>query len=162
MHNGKSITTRKSVEALAEELKLVGFSDLAADVTFGPIAVAACMTDKVEAEHDVDIDDDSIEDVLDEFDDDNDDDDNDDSSNDCDDSADSFEEVLDDADIEAADNVQSTDRLTHLVVLDPDRRYSKQELRTLRAIANTCIARNHLVANAKVLLESLDAYEYRH
>ena len=178
MHNGKSIAPHKSVEALAAELQSQGLSDLAADVTFGPIAVAARMTttsttkDSVisrtattEAKHSLDSSiDDCIEDVLDESDDDDD---------DTEDDDDSFDEVLDGDDEDAGeeDSVTEEDEDSESiaqsnpissVILDPDRTYSKQELQTLRTVANTCIARKHLVPNAKALLKSLDAYESQH
>lgn len=164
MHNGKSTVTRKSVKALAAALQAQGLDDLAADVTFGPIAVASHMssiakTDStVEAEHSTDIDEDCIEDVLDESDN-NDDEDSVDESDE-----DSFDEILDeDSEDEDAD-FNSTARSNHIstVILDPDRTYSRQELQTLRTVANTCIARKHLVPNAKALLQSLDAYESQH
>ena len=177
MHNGKLIAPHKSVEALAAELQLQGLSDLAADVTFGPIAVAARMTttsttkDSVvsrtattEAKYSSDSSiDDCIEDVLDESDAESDDDEDDD---------DSFDEVLDgDEDAGEEDSVTEEDEDSESiaqsnpissVILDPDRIYSKQELQTLRTVANTCIARKHLVPNAKALLKSLDAYESQH
>lgn len=182
MHNGKSIAPHKSVEALAAELQSQGLSDLAADVTFGPIAVAARMTttgntkDSVvsrtattEAKHSLDSSiDDCIEDVLDKSD-----DDDDTESDDDEDDDDSFDEVLDDDDEDAGeeDSVTEEDEDSESiaqsnpissVILDPDRTYSKQELQTLRTVANTCIARKHLVPNAKALLKSLDAYESQH
>lgn len=181
MHNGKSIAPHKSVEALAAELQSQGLSDLAADVTFGPIAVAARMTTtgttkdsvvsrtattEAEAKHSLDSSiDDCIEDVLDKSDDDDDDD--------TEGDDDSFDEVLDGDDEDAGeeDSVTEEDEDSESiaqsnpissVILDPDRTYSKQELQTLRTVANTCIARKHLVPNAKALLKSLDAYESQH
>lgn len=165
MHNGKSTVTRKSVKALAAALQAQGLDDLAADVTFGPIAVAAHMysiakTDsKVEAEHSTDIDEDCIEDVLDESDNSDDDEDSVDESDE-----DSFDEILDEESEDEDADFNSTARSNHIstVILDPDRTYSRQELQTLRTVANTCIARKHLVPNAKALLKSLDAYESQH
>ena len=164
MHNGKSTVTRKSVKALAAELQAQGLDDLAADVTFGPIAVAAHMTSiaktgaKVEAEHSTDIDEDCIEDVLDESDNSDDEDSVDESDED------SFDEILDEDSGDEDADFNSTARSNPIstVILDPDRTYSRQELQTLRTVANTCIARKHLVPNAKALLKSLDAYESQH
>lgn len=165
MHNGKSTVTRKSVKALAAALQAQGLDDLAADVTFGPIAVASHMSSiaktdsKVEAEHSTDIDEDCIEDVLDESDNSDDDEDSVDESDE-----DSFDEILDeDSEDEDADfNSTARSNPISTVILDPDRTYSRQELQTLRTVANTCIARKHLVPNAKALLQSLDAYESQH
>ena len=165
MHSGKPKASRKSIEALAAELQSNGLDTLAADVTFGPIAVAARMLEHKASSknaHGKDSDssdsaEDCIDDILDES------DSEDDLGDENDDEDDSFDEVLDEDEDEDAsvEGAESSNQISS-VILDPGRIYSKQELQTLRMVANTCIERHHHIPNAKALLRSLDAYESQH
>ena len=159
---------RGAVEALASELRKQGYADLADSVTLGPVAVAVEERPALEAEE-TDLED-EIEDVLDDA------SDSDDGEFEDDEDEDEFEEELDTNDIAETDEDEADGECDadddepeqetksnpiSAVILDPERKYSSTELSTLRAIANKCLTKKHMIPNAKALLASLDEYEAR-
>jgi hypothetical protein len=158
---------RNAVTALASELRKQGHADLADAVTLGPVALAVEERTELEAEE-IDLDD-EIEDVLEDASDSEDEEDF-----DGEDDEEEFEEELDSNDIadedeadgddnecDADDDAEPVSNPISAVILDPDRKYSRAELATLRSVATRCLAKKNMIPNAKALLASLDEYESR-